>query len=86
MGDIGYKLLLVILGTGDFTGHVGEGCPQVTDFVLAVNLKFIVHVSGSILFCGFGDPAQGEINHLRKENQNDQGEQEQYDQHQVRNI
>ena len=86
MRDICYKFLLIILRTGNFTCHIGNGGTKIADLILTVNLKFIMHISGSILFCGLCNLSKGQINHLCKKDQNDHGKQEQNDQHQVRNI
>ena len=86
MGYVSHKLLLIVLGTGDFVCHIRKGCAQIADLVLTVNLKLIVHVPGGKLLRSLSNPAQGKINHFRKEDQNDQGQQKKDHQHQVGNI
>ena len=86
MRDIGNKFFLGILRSGNFACHIIQGSSEIADLIFTFYLKFVVHVSGSILLCCFRDFTQGKINHFRKENQDDQGEQEQNHQHQIRDI
>ncbi len=76
MGDVCHEFFLVVLGPGNLTCHIGQGCAKIADFVFAVYLEFIVHIPGGVLFGGLGYPAKGKIDHFRKENQDDQGKQE----------
>ena len=76
MGNIGNKFLLVVLSAGNFTGHIGQGRSEITDLILAVHLEFIMQVARRILFRGLGNFTQGKINHLRKKDEDDKGQQE----------
>ncbi len=86
MGNIGHEFFLVVLGTGNFAGHVGNSSPQIADFIFAIQLKFIMHIAGSILFGCFRNLSNGKVNQLGKKNQNNQGQQEQNEQHNIGNV
>ena len=75
MGNVCHEFLLVILRTGNLACHVGDGGAEVANLILAVNLKFILHVASSILLSGFRNFAQRKIDHLCEEDQNNHGEQ-----------
>ena len=66
MGDVCDKFFLVVFGTGDFAGHIGEGGGQIADFILAVHLKFVMHIAAGILFGSLRDFAEREVHDLRK--------------------
>ena len=83
MGNIGHKFFLIILRAGNLAGHIGEAGGQISHFILAVQGEFIVHIAGGVLLCGIGYFAQGQIYKLRKEDQNDQGQQKQNDQRDI---
>ena len=86
MGNIRHKFFLVILGAGNFACHIRKGGGQISDFIFTVNLKFIMHISRGVLLGGFGDPAQGKVNHLREKDQDNHGKQKQNNQHQIGDI
>ena len=73
VGYIGYKLFLIILGTGNFACHIIQTRSQITDFILTIHLKFIMHITGSILLCGMSNLPQRNIYDLSEKDQNDQG-------------
>ena len=86
MGDIGYELLLVILGSRDLACHIAQAGGQVAYFVITVHLKLIMHVSVGVLLRGVGDFPQRDINDFREEDQDDQGEQKQHCQSDVGDV
>ena len=86
MGDVCDKFFLVVFGTGDFAGHIGEGGGQIADFILAVHLKFVMHIAAGILFGSLRDFAEREVHDLRKKYKDNQRKKEQNNQHNIGNI
>ena len=77
VGNVGNKLFLVVLGTGNFACHVVKAGSQITHFVFTFYLKFIMHIAGSILFGSIGNLSQRLVYNLRKENQDNHGQEKQ---------
>lgn len=86
VGHIGHEFLLVVLRAGNLAGHVVQAHRQVADFIVALHLEFIVHVPGGVLLRGIGDLPQGNVHHLREEDQDDQGQEQQDDQSDVGDV
>ena len=86
VGDVGDEFFLVVLAAGDFIRHVGKGGGQIPHFIFTVYLNLVMHVSGGVLLRGLRDFPEGQIDHFREENQDDQGEQKQDDENDVGNA
>ena len=86
VGHIGDEFLLVVLRAGNLAGHVVQADSQITDLIVALHLELIVHIARGILLRGIGDFPQGDIDHLREENQDDQRQQQQDHQRDIRDV
>ena len=86
VGDIGDELLLVILEGSHCAGHVSKGRGQIAHLVFAFHVQLIVHVAGRILFRRCDDPSKRAVYDLCEEDQNDQGQEQDDDQHQIGDV
>ena len=86
MGHIGYELFLIVFGTRNFAGHIGQCGGQISHFILALYRKLIMHIAAGILLRCLGDLAQRNVHNLCEEDQNNQRQQKKNDQHEVRDI
>ena len=76
MGNVGDKFFLVVLSPGNFTGHVGQGSGEIADFILAVNLEFVMQVACGILLGSFRYFPERQVDHFRKKDENNKGKKE----------
>ena len=86
MGDICNEFFLVILGICHCFGHISEGCRQIAHLVLSLNVQLVVHVAGRVLFGRRDDPPKRPVYDFREEDQNDYGQEQDHDEHQIRDV
>ena len=71
MGHIGYELFLIVLGACDLFCHIIQTGGQISDLIVTVYLKLVVHVSLGILLGGKRYFTQRHIYDLREKDQDD---------------
>ena len=86
VGDICNEFFLVILGICHCFGHISEGCRQIAHLVLSLNVQLVVHVAGRVLFGRRDDPPKRSVYDFREEDQNDYGQEQDHDEHQIRDV
>ena len=86
MRDIGDEFLLVILGGGDGPGHVTQRGRKIAHFIVAFHIKFIMHISRCVLLCRGNDLSEGTVDDFREEDQDDDGQKQNNNEHQIRDV
>ena len=86
MRDIGDEFLLVVLGGGHSPCHIAQRGRKITHFVVAFYIQLIVHIAGGVLFCRGNDLSEGTVDDFRKEDQDDDGQKQNNDEHQVGDV
>ena len=74
MGNVGDEFPLVLLRVFNLAGHIFEGGGQIAQFVITFDIELIMIVAGRELLRGPDDLAQGPVDKLCKEDQDDQRE------------